>query len=225
VINPVSAPDMASRAVVIPVKRPVSYRSTESLRDEFEAERSELFGALLSALSGGMRLLPEVAAQRQWWHRLVSFSQMGEAIFQAAGKPPGFFLEQLEAQQRRSARESAGGDTFVTELRGVLRKTAVGVVQGSKLPAFSQWGEASGPGFAAIKRPEDDRILVAFKATTLFTRLPRMQYMPETERQLGDYITRVAPVMRAIGIECERKEVRGKRTVWAFAFKDGALDD
>ncbi len=225
VTYPFSAPDAASRTLSIPIKRPASYRSTESLREEFEAERPALLGALLCALSGGLRMLPNVAEQRQWTHRLVSYAQIGEATLQAAGKESGYFLERLEAQQRRAARESAGGDTFVTELRGVLRKVSGEAVSASTLPPASRWCDSSGAGYAAVKRPEDGVFLLAFKASVLFRKLPMKPYMPETERQLGDYITRAAPVLRAIGIESERKEARGKRTVWVFAFKEGAIDD
>lgn len=225
VTNPITAPDAASRAIAVHVKRPVSYKSTERLRDEFEAKRQELLGALLTVLSGALRHLPTVAGQRQWRHRLVSFAQLGEAIFQAAGHPPGYFLERFETVQRRAARESAGGDTFVTEVKALLRSSIRSAEASSKLPAFGRWGESGGKGWAAVQRPEDDVFLVAFKVAALFAQLPRKAYMPETERQLGDYIIRAAPVLRAIGIECQKKEARSKRTVWAFMFSAEALDD
>ena len=98
---------------------PEENRRTESAfwRD-FEAALPQLFGALLDAVAGGLRLLPEVKPAAV--PRMADFAVFGDAVSRALGNPPGTFLDAYR-QNRRDANESAVEDNPVA---GAVRELA-----------------------------------------------------------------------------------------------------
>lgn len=221
--NGITAPDLLDRTILAHVKRPAAYRSADELAAEFAADRPKITGALYTLLAAGLARLSEVAQQRKWTHRLVDFIQMGEAFTQAAGHPPGYFLDLFVAHRAAVAADVADGDSFTQVLLVVLKEVAKDATTGAKLPAWRQWGESGGKGHAAVVT-EAGVTYIAFKPSMLLAKCPRVnQYIPENERQLSDALTRITPLLRAMGIEPERREMPGKRSAWVFACKRGAL--
>lgn len=222
----ISAPDLMDRTLVINVKAPPAYRNEAELEAEFLEAQPKVIGALYTLLAAGLAQLPIVVGQRQWKHRLVDFTQLGEAVLQAAGKQPGEFLAAFNDYRQHNAVEVAGGDRFMLELRRVLAGLVKDAKHYEKLPPWRQWGEGTGAaGWTAIT-PEPGRFIVGIKASTLLGKMLKDGggYIPENDRQLAGALTRVQPLLRALGIEAARKDAPGKRVVWLFSFEEGALD-
>jgi hypothetical protein len=220
----ITAPDALDRTIICWVERPKAYRNASELQSEFEAERPKVTGALYTLLSAALRLIPDVVNQRAWHHRLVDYVQCGEAITQAAGHLPGYFLGLFEAHRATVAENVADGDSFMQVLRVVLKQIANDAQPGDKLPPWRQWGESKGAGLAAVRTPSGV-VKIAIRPAVLLGKVPKVnQYIPENDRQLSEALTRVSPLLRALGIESERQENPGKRVAWVFAGKPGAFD-
>jgi hypothetical protein len=85
---------------------------------DFAAAAPRLFGALLDALSGGLRLLPEVKPAAL--PRMADFALFGEAVSRALGNPPDTFLDAY-GKNRKEANESVVEDNPVA---GAMRELA-----------------------------------------------------------------------------------------------------
>ena len=98
-LNAINRSDLADRAVIIPMSRiPDEQRCTEGeLWDKFEAQRSQIFGALLDRVVCGLRRLPQVRLQRL--PRMADFAQWSVAT---EAVPSGVFIAAFE----RSASEA-----------------------------------------------------------------------------------------------------------------------
>jgi hypothetical protein len=92
-LNAIDRSDLADRAVIIPMSRiPDKQRCTEGeLWDKFEAQRSQIFGALLDRVVCGLRQLPQVRLTRL--PRMADFAQWSVAT---EAFPSGIFIAAFE---------------------------------------------------------------------------------------------------------------------------------
>ena len=92
-LNAINRSDLADRAVIILMSRiPDEQRCTEAeLWGKFEAQRSQIFGALLDHMVCGLRRLPHVALARL--PRMADFAQWSVAT---DASPPGVFIAAFE---------------------------------------------------------------------------------------------------------------------------------
>src|SRR5262249_41780573 len=70
---------------------------------DFEAATPQLFGALLDALAGGLRVLPGFKLTAM--PPMADFAPFGEAVSRALGNPPDTFLDAYR-KNRKEANES-----------------------------------------------------------------------------------------------------------------------
>ncbi len=91
-------------------------RLEQTFWEDFEADYPRLFGALLLAVSAGLRVRPTVRIPAL--PRMADFAHWGEAVSHGLGWEAGSFLSQYNAN-RREACASALGDCPVAE---VIRK-------------------------------------------------------------------------------------------------------
>jgi hypothetical protein len=221
-----TAPDALNRAIIAQIKRPLAYRNDDELKAEFKAEQPKVTGAMYTLLAAALAKLPEVVGQRQWLDRLVDYLQLGEAVMQSAGHESGYFLGLFKAHRAKVASDVSGGDSFTQALFKVLRDISKQAQPGDKLPPWRQWGEGKNACGFAVVATDDGKILIAIKVGALRAKLPvAAQYIPENERQLSAALTRVAPMLRAVGVRVEKRDAPGGRTVWGFSCDTGALDE
>jgi hypothetical protein len=174
---------------------PEENRRTEGMFwREFDAALPQLFGALLDAVAGGLRLLTEVKLPAL--PRMADFAIFGEAASRALGKPPGTFLDAYR-ENRRSANESVVEDNPVAgaarELasRGEWTGTAAELLV--ELRAIIE-PPPSGPDGFTIKAGG------ARSASVL----------PKGPRAMSGAIRRLAPSLRMVGIHVELGERTNK---------------
>jgi hypothetical protein len=84
---------------------PESKRKPEAeFWSDFDRAAPMLFGALLDAVSGGMRLMPEI--RLPGLPRMADFAVFGEAVSRSVGNDPGMFVETYN-RNRQEANEKA----------------------------------------------------------------------------------------------------------------------
>jgi hypothetical protein len=144
-----------------------------ALSTEFEAEYPRLLGAMLGAVSTGMRLAPTIEITAL--PRMADFAHWGEAVCRGLGYEPGSFMSLYNAN-RREACWTALGDCPVAE---ALREL---------LDYFG--------------RPMEETAseLLALLAGCVPHRIRNTAEWPKNARALSALLRRIAPQLRMTGI-------------------------
>jgi hypothetical protein len=187
--------DLADRALFLQLPAIAEAdRCTESgFWAGFDAAHGRLFGALLSSVAGGLRLLPSVTLSRL--PRMADFARWGEAVCRSQGWPPGAFLGAYE-RNRRDAHEAALDDSPVA---AAVRSLA------AECPG---WEGTPRELLDELNRRTPDR--------------PAAPPWPKSPRGLSGQLRRLAPALRAAGLSVEflpRENVR--RVIRLRPFKVG----
>ncbi|KON80757.1 ATP-binding protein [Azoarcus sp. PA01] len=215
--------DTLDRALIVPIKKPRAYRPEAEVRAEYAAKLPEVLGGLLFFLHVAMRDRATVAAQRAWKHRMVAWNQTGEAIAQALGHPPGYFVEMMAGKRQRAAADYIEGDTFARALVKTLNTWAAEAKPAEKLPSYRQWQKV--PGWCAVRMK--DRVLVTATAQTICAGITRHcddwtsrgagSTLPSTARATTGALQRVQGVLGRAGIEAALQSISGaKNSAWVF---------
>jgi hypothetical protein len=151
-------------------------RLEQTLWEQFEADYPRLLGAVLTAVSAGMRLQPTVEVTAL--PRMADFAQWGEAVSRGLGWEAGSFVSRYKAN-RREACSSALGDCPVAEaVRGLL-------------------------DYFAKPMEETASELLALLAGFAPQQIKRSAQWPKNARALSVALHRLAPQLRIIGITVE----------------------
>jgi hypothetical protein len=169
--------DLADRCVFLHLPAiPEAGRRTEAeFWKAFDADAPILFGAVVSALAEGLRLLPTVRLDRL--PRMADFAKWGEAVCRSQGWEPGAFLAAYE-RNRRDAHEAALEDSLVaTAVRSLM--TGRDAWEGTARELLDDLtGRLPDPSAPAVK-----------------------YRWPRSPRGLSGHLRRDAPALRAIGID------------------------
>ena len=230
-VSPVcTAPDLQERVVRFELSpRRDGFIAEGELRSSWQAFLPRLQGALLTLLVGVLRELPAVRASGKWQHRQVDFDQLGEAMVQSAGLPPGKFITAVGKMRERMARRTASGDLFLMALIKLLRDLA-GKPTHTEHADVAAVARGMTPALAVVAYDEH-RIRITVKPETLHQLMPlsvpgveRSNALPATPRALGDAIRRVQPMLSGLGIDVDELTARG-RSVIRFDFPEGAVHE
>jgi hypothetical protein len=179
--------DLLDRAVLQhlpPV--PEEKRLLESeLWERFEEARPRIFGALLTALSGAMRELPNVKLARL--PRMADFGALGVAVERALGWPDGSFMASYE-DNRASANETALESSPVAAALVRFMDSRAGWT-GNASELLSELSQIVGEGAS------------------------RSSAWPKRANGLSGILTRLTPNLRAVGIEVSRGAGRERRII------------
>jgi hypothetical protein len=175
---------------------------------DFEAALPQLFGALLDAVAGGLRLLPEVKLAAL--PRMADFAIFGEAVSRALGNPPDTFLSAYR-DNRRDANESVVEDSPVA---GAVRELAS---QGEWTGTAAELLEE----VRAIIEPPDPAP-AGFKIKASGAR--RSSVLPKSPRGMSGTIRRLAPSLRMVGIHVGFGERISKARLITIRLAEGAGD-
>jgi hypothetical protein len=166
---------------------PSLHENRRVTEDEFWcgfAERQPyLLGALLDTLAGAMRELPDV--QLDGTPRMADFARFGVAVERTLGWPDGAFLDAYAANR-------TGAHALVLE-DSLVAKALVGW-----LASFAD-GRWTGTATDLLKKLGD----------TVDEKVPRERDWPKTPAGLSGHLKRLAPALRASGID-----VRFGRDMW-----------
>jgi hypothetical protein len=166
--------DLLQRALLVelPGIGGAARRTETSFWDEFQAAHPRLLGAVLDAVVGGLAALPKTTLERL--PRMADFGLWGEAVCRALGLPPGEFLAAYEDNQAR-----AEGLTLESSPVG----TAILTLMADRPP----WA-----GTAARLLSELGELVDSSQ---------RRKGWPSSPKGMGSALRRVAPALRAHGID------------------------
>lgn len=156
-------------AAIIDVNR----RSERAFWDDFAADYPRILGALLLAVSAGLRALPDVELPAL--PRMADFAQWGEAVTIGLGGAPGAFLAAYTANRREACVAALEGCPIAEALLEVTRQYPRDA-QGSATEIYE--------GLSSWVPPE----------------LRRSARWPRSPQAFAQILRRMAPQLRAIGI-------------------------
>lgn len=202
-------PDFLSRAVVLtlPPIEETERQAEATFWSAFEAARPRIHGALLDALAGTLKRLPEVELEAS--PRLADFARLGVALEQTLGWPAGSFLAALDESQVEASEGALEAEVFAEPLMAFVKKR-------------SEWLGTMTELLSALTATVEDEVA-------------RRRDWPKTPAQLGTRLRRIAPALRSRGFEVEeapsgrgRGHRRGMRLRWSGDggdSGDGGLND
>ena len=155
-----SKPDLLDRAVILPLERiPDRQRRTErEFWDQFHAEKPQLLGALLTAMSHAMALIDRVRVKQ--YPRLADFAHWGAAVALALGASEQAFLAALVANTRAQTSEALEASPVAQALLKLMegKSSWVGTPQ-ELLKQLDQVAEEAGVDRKSRHWPKDTRWL------------------------------------------------------------------
>jgi hypothetical protein len=181
-------PDLLDRSVVLYQPRiSGDKRITErGLWARFDALAPKILGALLDAVAGGIRELPDVDVDNL--PRMADFAQWGEAVGRGLGWGEGAFLDAYERNQGAANETAIEACPVATAIRAMM----------AEQPVWS--GTATELMKCLARRFGDD-------VTT------RGKEWPKTPRAMGDTVRRMAPALRKVGLEIEPDRTSKRRLI------------
>ena len=180
--------DLIDRCVILrlPAIPEEARRREQELWSEFRADWPRLMGALLKAVAGGLRMLPQVNLAGS--PRMADFAQWGEAVVRGLGFKPGSFLDRYH-DNRRAACDSALDDCEVAQALRAMMESAGG-----------NWrGTAS-------------ELLGALAGHARQNATKTAQW-PKTPKLLSSALRRILPQLRTIGIFVNFDRADGNRVI------------
>jgi hypothetical protein len=159
-------------------------RTEGELWKDIDAALPRLFGALLDAVAGGLRLLPEVRPASV--PRMADFALFGEAVSRALGYPPDTFLRAY-GENRRDANESVVEDSPVAgAVRALASRGEWTGIAAELLMELRAIIEPPGSG------PDGSQAKAGGARS--------VSLLPKTPRGMSAAIRRLAPPLRMVGI-------------------------
>jgi len=181
--------DLLDRSILFGLEPigPDARRSETEVLAEFEAARPAILGALLSAVSGALRELPNVHLTAL--PRMADFARVGVAVERALGWPAGSFLAAYAGNVGAQHEEAIGASPVGEAVRAFMG-------------ARSAWEGAPG---------ELLETLTAQVSSNGARRMPHE--WPKNARGLSGQLRRVAPSLRGAGVDATFTKTGGKRLV------------
>jgi hypothetical protein len=183
--------DLADRALVLhlPSIPDTNRLDEETLYADFERDLPQIFGALLTAVSGALNRLPQVELDRK--PRMADFARWATAGELALGFSEGAFMKTYRGNRGEAVRETLEGDSVSAALLQMM----------SESPGESDvWEVTAGNLLSALEHLVPDSV-----------RLSRT--WPSTPRALSSRLRRLATFLRESGIDVtfDQKGAKGKR--------------
>ncbi|MGO9601556.1 MAG: bifunctional DNA primase/polymerase [Isosphaeraceae bacterium] len=197
-------PDLLDRAILLRLPTiPENQRQEESkFWSKFEAERPQIFGALIDVFAQALKVLPDVHLDRL--PRMADFARFGEAVSRSQGWGDGAFL--------RAYRKNIEG---VTESAAEASPVATAILKLMTERIEDEWQGTSGELLAALTGQINEREAKA-------------KGWPQTPRKLSNELIRLAPVLRRLGIAYTRLESRtnkGRKVILSKALPPAVGDE
>ena len=181
----VTRPDLADRAIVqtlepIPEER---RRSEAELWAAFEAERPRILGALLDAVSLGLRRLPDIKLERL--PRMADFALWATA-YEPALWAEGTFLRAYAGNRDETVENVIEGDPVATAVRAMMTERTV-------------WTGTATDLLGVLEEEAGDRVA-------------KSKSWPNGPQALSNRLRRAATFLRKIGIEIDYAKKGKART-------------
>lgn len=116
-----SKPDLIDRTNRIYLDKIAKRLSDEQVKEEFDAIKPKLLGAIFNCLKDGMKLVPETKhCYSTLLPRMVEFGQYGAAMIQAMGLDPEKFLSEYKTRNDEQKGEQIELDDFTILIKTFL---------------------------------------------------------------------------------------------------------
>jgi len=174
-------PDLADRALslLLPPLPEERRRPEREFWAAFETKRPAILGALLDAVSTGLRRLPEIKIDQL--PRMADFAEWAEACSSGFGWEPGEFLAAYAENQREVVAGAADASPLVPVIE-----------------AFLGLGDFGVEGFDGTAHD----LLVKLRGQCSDT-MQRAPWFPKTDAQMGTRLRRDTPLLKSRGIVVE----------------------
>jgi hypothetical protein len=173
---PTSAPDLLSRCLIVEFSGSRKLRSLDRWMARFQATRPRLFGAVLTALSGAMRIVPTLQPVTEVEHRLADWVQWAVAVGLALGRSRDECVAALVEMKYGQHLHSIGAQPIARGVMELMR------------PA-PEW------------RGSPTQLYCALEPISKQTALNREPEWPKNVEALSKAVRRVAPELASVGIE------------------------
>lgn len=192
ICNVVSRSDLADRAVFLNLSTigDHNYRPDDEFARDFEAVRPRVLGALYDLIARAMGVLPRVELTRP--PRMAAFAKWGVAVEQAAGWPEGSFM---------AAYRSNRTDAHVAAVDSNPLGTAITVFMNAR----ENWEGTATTLLTALAEVDEHG-----RPKWVDERTQKSKSWPHTAAAMGQAIRRVAPDLRAVGIDVDPDRRIGK---------------
>jgi hypothetical protein len=191
--------DLVDRAIIL-LLEPISEdrrKPTKQLVAEFNEKYPRIFGALLDVMAQGLRALPEVKLERQ--PRMADFALWATACESAEAWPRGAFLAAYEKNRAEANEEVIASSVLATAICALLNTKKAG------------WDGTATDLLAALRSHVDNEDI-----------LRDSRFWPQTAKVLSEKLKRVAPALRRVGINIERRNGKGhQRLIRLLRSADG----
>ena len=201
----VTRPDLADRAILIALE-PISddrRRPETELWADFEKRRPQILGALLTAVSEGLRRQDETHLDH--YSRMADFELWATAC-QPALWPAGTFREAYRRNREEAVYKMIEASPVASAIRGIMMK-----MRRTERTERTVWTGTATNLFGEV--------IGELEAEFPFgNRTPRS--WPDSPESLGRLLRRVKPILRKIGIEVEFSKIgkESRRTITIIAF-------
>ena len=174
-----SRPDLLDRSLVVelPVIPEAARKTEREIWAEFAAQQPAILGAMLDAVSVAMRRLPETRLRLKKLPRMAEFAEWVTAAEGALGWDPGSFMVAYE-----EGREEA--------VAGALEGDPVAVAVLSFMEDQEEWVGKSAELLEKLASEVDEKV-------------ERSKSWPKTASHLSGRLKRLAPALRAEGLDYE----------------------
>jgi hypothetical protein len=186
--------DLADRSLIVSLPCiPDQKRKTEDeLWRDFESARPEILGALLDAVSCGLKNFKGVKLESM--PRMADFAKRVVAAESKLPWKPGKFMEVYRANREESAMVSLESDVVAIAVKDFIEEN-------------KEWEGTT----SELK----DELENFFHGQTFLSD----KYWPKRPNHLSNRIRRIAPSLRSAGICVDDKKIRGIK-YWAFSMKE-----
>lgn len=185
--NIISRPDLGDRAIIVSTTRLNSRGYLSSVMSQFKADKSKIFGAILSGISGYLRYKDDIEIDSG--HRLFEFLRVGVALERTYGWPEGSFMREFDAMKRNQLLQEYDCHSLVKGIRKILQGTG------------REW------------RGSAEELMSAIDASSVNEGYSKEKDFPKSVAQLGKDLCRLAPLLRNIGIKYSRSRSSTRREI------------
>jgi hypothetical protein len=186
--------DLADRSIclTLPKIAEMDRETEEKFKDEFAAAHGRLFGVVLSAVSSGLRLLPEVKVPGK--PRMADFAVWGEAVCRSLGWAEGRFLDAYTKNRYEAQVAVLEGSLIVEAMQSFLANSG-------ECKKDEETGDRTWKGSTKDLLDHLDRWKPSRAATARGEGKP--DHWPKTAHHLSGHLKRLAPALRLIGVDVD----------------------
>lgn len=177
----VTAPDLQDRAILIEMPMVQERKTSKMLDSAFEEKRPYIIGALLDLFSRSLNCIAKVESEMEELPRMADFSVLGEAVYDALGRPPGSFLKGYNANRHAAIERSIDASAVASAI----------------LAALSEKDHIAGTIGELRERLRPEGVADEF--------------WPRSAKGFADHVRRIAPTLRSFGISITISSNRSKR--------------